>query len=170
MKKSDRQRERKMKFDQIEKLIKLLDESSINEFRYETEEVNLRICKNSSVQYVTAESVSAQAQPGSASKSAEVAIVKEAQPVAEPSVDNSADDLYEITSPMVGTFYASSNPDAPPFVEVGSKVKKNTVVCMLEAMKLFNQIEAEVSGEIAEICVENGQFVEYGQPLFRVKL
>ena len=77
---------------------------------------------------------------------------------------------HEITAPMVGTFYAAPAPDAEPYVKVGSKVKKDTVVCIVEAMKLFNEIEAEVEGEIVEILVENGQLVEYGQPLFLVKL
>ncbi len=70
---------------------------------------------------------------------------------------------------MVGTFYASSSPEAGPYVTAGSKVNENTVVCIVEAMKLFNEIEAEVKGEIVEVLVENGQLVEYGQPLFLVK-
>lgn len=70
---------------------------------------------------------------------------------------------------MVGTFYQSPSPDADPYVKVGSKVQKNTVVCIIEAMKLFNEIEAEVDGEIVEVLVKDGQLVEYGQPLFLVK-
>ncbi len=70
---------------------------------------------------------------------------------------------------MVGTFYASSSPDAPPYVMVGDRVSKDSVVCIVEAMKLFNEIEADVEGEIVEILVNNGQLVEYGQPLFLVK-
>ncbi|PWG67687.1 acetyl-CoA carboxylase biotin carboxyl carrier protein, partial [Enterobacter mori] len=79
------------------------------------------------------------------------------------------ENLHKITSPMVGTFYASSSPEAGPYVTAGSKVNENTVVCIVEAMKLFNEIEAEVKGEIDEVLVENGQLVEYGQPLFLVK-
>lgn len=78
------------------------------------------------------------------------------------------ENLHKITSPMVGTFYASSSPEAT-YVNQGSKVSENTVVCIVEAMKLFNEIEAEVKGEIVEVLVENGQLVEYGQPLFLVK-
>ena len=77
--------------------------------------------------------------------------------------------LAKIVSPMVGTFYKASAEDAPPFVKIGDEVDKSTVVCILEAMKLFNEIEAEMTGEIAEVLVENGQLVEYGQPLFLVK-
>lgn len=70
---------------------------------------------------------------------------------------------------MVGTFYSKPNPDSDVFVKVGDRVEKDTVVCIVEAMKLFNEITADVSGEIVEVLVENGELVEYGQPLFRVK-
>lgn len=77
--------------------------------------------------------------------------------------------LREITSPMVGTFYASPAPDAQPFVKIGQKVDETTVVCIIEAMKVMNEIKAEISGEILEVLVENGEPVEFGQPLFLVK-
>lgn len=76
--------------------------------------------------------------------------------------------LLEIKSPTVGTFYAAANPESPPFVKVGAKVTPSTVVCVIEAMKIFNEIQAECSGAIVEILVENQQPVEYGQVLFRV--
>src|SRR5699024_1984063 len=76
---------------------------------------------------------------------------------------------YEIVSPMVGTLYSAPSPGKDPFVIKGSSVTKDSVVCIVEAMKLFNEIEAEVSGEIVEVLVEDGELVEYGQPLFRVK-
>ncbi len=75
----------------------------------------------------------------------------------------------EVKSPMVGTFYRASNPDKPPFVEIGSKIKKGDVVCVIEAMKLFNEIESEVSGTIVKVLVGNSQPVEYDQPLFIVE-
>ncbi|MGE0434687.1 MAG: acetyl-CoA carboxylase biotin carboxyl carrier protein [Planctomycetota bacterium] len=77
--------------------------------------------------------------------------------------------LVEIKSPMVGTFYTQQSPDTPPYVEVGTEVNAETVVCIIEAMKVFNEIKAEVSGEIVEILVGNSEPVEYGQPLFLVK-
>lgn len=82
-----------------------------------------------------------------------------------------ADDasLHKITSPMVGTFYQAPSPDAPAYVKVGDKVGEETIVCIVEAMKLFNEIEAEIKGEIVEVLVKDGQLVEYGQPLFLVK-
>ncbi|MGB0333137.1 MAG: acetyl-CoA carboxylase biotin carboxyl carrier protein, partial [Planctomycetota bacterium] len=77
--------------------------------------------------------------------------------------------VEEITSPMIGTFYASPSPDADPFTAVGDRVGDESVVCIIEAMKVMNEIKAECSGEIVEILVENGEPVEYGQPLFLVK-
>ena len=79
------------------------------------------------------------------------------------------DDYKIIKSPMVGTFYASSSPTTEPFVKVGDNVKKGQVVCIVEAMKLMNEIESEFDGEIAEICMENEDMVEYGTPLFKIK-
>ncbi|WP_420912522.1 acetyl-CoA carboxylase biotin carboxyl carrier protein [Listeria floridensis] len=81
----------------------------------------------------------------------------------------SSEDLDVITSPMVGTFYTSGSPGDEAFVQVGSSVSSNTVVCVIEAMKLFNDITADMNGEIAEILVSNGELVEYGQPLFKVR-
>lgn len=76
--------------------------------------------------------------------------------------------LVQIKSPMVGTFYAAPNPDSPPFVQAGSEVKPNTVVCIVEAMKVFNEIKAELAGTIHQVLVKNEDAVEYGQPLFSV--
>ena len=73
-----------------------------------------------------------------------------------------------IKSPMVGTFYASSAPDKPPYVQKGDKIKKGQVVCIVEAMKLMNEIESEFEGEIAEVCIQDGDIVEYGTPLFKI--
>jgi acetyl-CoA carboxylase biotin carboxyl carrier protein len=89
-----------------------------------------------------------------------------ASPAATPAV---ASGLTDIKAPMVGTFYRSPSPTAASFVEVGSKVKVGDVLCIIEAMKLMNEIKAEIAGEIAEICAENGSPIEYGQPLFRIK-
>lgn len=84
--------------------------------------------------------------------------------------ENKEEENYKIIkSPMVGTFYASSSPTTEPFVKVGDKVKKGQVVCIVEAMKLMNEIESEFDGEIAEICMKNEDMVEYGTPLFKIK-
>lgn len=82
----------------------------------------------------------------------------------------SEEKMHKITSPMVGTFYSKPSPDAPDYVKKGDKVNNDSVVCIVEAMKLMNELEAEVSGEIVEVLVENGQLVEYGQPLFLVRV
>jgi acetyl-CoA carboxylase biotin carboxyl carrier protein len=86
-----------------------------------------------------------------------------------PAASEEETDLVEITSPMVGTFYASPDPDSPPFVTVGAEVHASTVVCILEAMKVFNEIKAEISGTIERVLAKNEQPVEYGQPLFAVR-
>lgn len=156
-----------LKINEIHELIKRIDESSINEFVYEIEGVSLKLKKNEA----PAVNVTGQAQavPAAYAPAPQAAKpeAREAAPVQEaPKQD---ENLHKITSPMVGTFYASSSPEAGPYVNQGSKVSENTVVCIVEAMKLFNEIEAEVKGEIVEVLVENGQLVEYGQPLFLVK-
>ena len=92
--------------------------------------------------------------------------VKTEEPPAPTATD---ENLHKITSPMVGTFYGAPSPDADNYVKKGDKVTKDSVVCIVEAMKLMNELEAEVEGEIVEILAENGQLVEYGQPLFLVK-
>ena len=94
---------------------------------------------------------------------------KPAEPVAEKFSEPSSDSrLTIIKSPMVGTFYAQPDPDSPPYVKIGDHVGPETTVCIVEAMKVFNQIPAEVSGKIVSVLVENGQSVEFGQPLFKV--
>ncbi|MDA1474892.1 acetyl-CoA carboxylase biotin carboxyl carrier protein [Bacillus changyiensis] len=157
-----------LNIDEIRQLIKLIDESSIDEFTYENEgsKIELKKRNNQPVQMVQeAPVVSTQASPAQTQV--------QQPPVQEKPVNQEAasahENLHKITSPMVGTFYASSSPDADPYVTIGSKINDSTVVCIVEAMKLFNEIEAEVKGEIVEVLVENGQLVEYGQPLFLVK-
>ncbi len=156
-----------LKINEIHELIKRIDESSIDEFVYEIEGVSLKLKKNEA----PAVNVTGQAQavPAAYAPAPQAAKpeAREAAPAQEaPKQD---ENLHKITSPMVGTFYASSSPEAGLYVNQGSKVSENTVVCIVEAMKLFNEIEAEVKGEIVEVLVENGQLVEYGQPLFLVK-
>ena len=80
-----------------------------------------------------------------------------------------SEDYKIVKSPMVGTFYSKSSPDAKAYVEVGSKVKKGDILCIVEAMKLMNEIESEFDGEIAEVCVKDGEMVDYGKPLFKIK-
>ena len=88
---------------------------------------------------------------------------------AVPEIPDLKDDVKIITAPLVGTFYSSPSPDSEPYVKIGDKVSKGMIVCIIEAMKIMNEIESEADGEIAEILVENNSPVEYGQPLFRLK-
>jgi acetyl-CoA carboxylase biotin carboxyl carrier protein len=122
---------------------------------------------------ITLEMAGANAQPiiqyaaPAALPAAPVAAPAASAPASAPA--EAASNLKEITSPMVGSFYASPSPDAPPYVAVGQTVTPETVVCIIEAMKVMNEIKAEVSGVIAEIVAENGKPVQFGQALFRVK-
>lgn len=166
-----------MKIQEIREIIKLVDGSSIEEFSYEFEGVKVKMKKSGSG--IAQQTSSSLAQTNQAPKAVEApsapAPTKESeaerlvsQEVPEIPV-NSDSEYHKILSPMVGTFYESPSPDEAAYVQVGSKVTADQVVCIVEAMKLFNEIEAEVDGEIAEILVKDGQLVEYGQPLFLVK-
>ncbi|MFS8185658.1 acetyl-CoA carboxylase biotin carboxyl carrier protein [Rossellomorea marisflavi] len=157
-----------LKIQEIREIIKLVDQSSVDEFTYEHEGSKIKLKKNAvqqvqAVQEVREPAVQAIQQAPAAAAPAP----KQESPAAEAPADQS--NLHTITSPMVGTFYQSSSPESGAYVKLGSKVDENSVVCIVEAMKLFNEIEAEVKGEIAEILVKDGQLVEYGQPLFLVK-
>lgn len=164
-----------LKVQEIRELIKLVDQSSIDEFVYEHEGYKIKMKKNLGERMVVSQPTTpataavevVQPQvvtPVQVSQPVVQETVKEA-PISEPAQEN----LHKITSPMVGTFYQSPSPDTDVYVKVGSKVSKDSTVCIVEAMKLFNEIEAEVNGEIVEVLVKDGQLVEYGQPLFLVK-
>ena len=162
-----------MKIQEIREIIKLVDGSSIDEFTYESEGTKVKLKKNASVGQSmpaqapeTVKTPVAQAAPPPAAATKEEAVTTEDAPEI---AAQQAEDLHQIVSPMVGTFYQSPSPEEEPYVQTGTKVTSDQVVCIVEAMKLFNEIEAEVDGEIAEILVKDGQLVEYGQPLFLVK-
>lgn len=168
-----------MKIQEIREIIKLVDQSSIDEFSYEFDGVKVKMKKNSSspsqsaaVQTKAAEEPAQASAPAAPKQAEAVEAAPTEQPVQTEAADTgkaSNEDLHKILSPMVGTFYQSPSPEEEAYVAVGTKVSADQVVCIVEAMKLFNEIEAEVDGEIAEILVKDGQLVEYGQPLFLVK-
>ncbi|WP_017755728.1 acetyl-CoA carboxylase biotin carboxyl carrier protein [Calidifontibacillus oryziterrae] len=169
-----------LKIQEIRELIRLMDQSSVNELTYEEDGCKVKLKKNNgvSVSAVVPEVVQApvavppvQAAPQVTQSAPKAEVKVEAAPVEVKEVSANVDDanLHKIVSPMVGTFYAAPSPEEADYVKVGDKVKANSVVCIVEAMKLFNEIEAEVEGEIVEVLVKNGQLVEYGQPLFLVK-
>lgn len=163
------------KLSEIKELIKLVDQTSIHELEVENEGTKLSIRKQDKAEQAVV--AAAPAAPVAVPQvsiapvaAAPAAVAPQAEPaaVAAPAAE-SAEQLHEITSPMVGTFYSAPSPTSPAYVQAGDNVTAKTVVCIVEAMKLMNEIEAEVKGEIVKVLVENGQLVEYGQPLFLVR-
>jgi len=161
------------KIQEIREIIKLVDSSSIDEFVYEVDGAKVKLKKNNIVVTETVapkKEVVAPVVQQSAPAEAPVAApakVEEAPAAAAPAINDPS--LHKIVSPMVGTFYSAASPEMPSFVNVGDRVGEKTTVCIIEAMKLMNELEAEIKGEIVSVLAENGQLVEYGQPLFLVK-
>lgn len=147
-----------MNIKKIRELVEMMNESGLTEVEVEQEGQKIKLTKNSkgNIEQVSQEKVVA-------------------QPVNQPVAQQKAPEEYarknlkEITSPMVGTFYRSSNPDAEPYVQEGDIVKKGDVVCIVEAMKLMNEVKSEVSGRIREVMAENAEPIEFGQVLFTVE-
>lgn len=137
-------------------MIALMNDNELTELELEKDGLKLRLKKGSGqIEQIITKAPAATLQ-ASAEKQVEVAAKQE-------------EDLIEIKSPMVGTFYRASSPESPPFVDIGSQVSADTSICIIEAMKLMNEIKAEVKGKIKEILVENGSPIEFGQVLFRVE-
>ncbi|MBU8904990.1 acetyl-CoA carboxylase biotin carboxyl carrier protein [Desertibacillus haloalkaliphilus] len=166
-----------LKINEIKELIRAVDRSTVGELIIKGEsKEQITIRKQGAVTVdQTAAPAPAPVQETQAPAPAPAAPVKEEAPKqeeqqeAKPAANLDDETLHKITSPMVGTFYSAPSPDADPYVKAGDKVSTDSVVCIVEAMKLMNELEAEVNGEIVEVLVENGQLVEYGQPLFLVK-
>lgn len=153
-----------MDFKQIQELIKIINKSNISELSIEQEAFKITIKqKDNEIQQVYA-------VPATAPVQVAAPVAPAATPAAATApVAAKADNLVTIKSPMIGTFYRSGGPDKPPFVNVGDEVNTGKVVCIIEAMKLFNEIESEVSGKIVKVLVEDASPVEYDQPLFLVE-
>jgi acetyl-CoA carboxylase biotin carboxyl carrier protein len=157
-----------MDIKQIQDLIRFVSKSGVNEVSIEQKDFKITIKTNQAPTYVTA-SVPAEAQVAAAAPVA-AAPAPAAQPVAAPTAPAADTSKYiTIKSPMIGTFYRSASPDKPLFVNVGDEIEVGQVLCIIEAMKLFNEIESEVSGRIVKILVDNASPVEYDQPLFLVE-
>ncbi|MCH7413966.1 acetyl-CoA carboxylase biotin carboxyl carrier protein [Belliella sp. R4-6] len=154
-----------MKAKEIQDLIDFISNSGLAEVKIETDEFKLSIKKNSETQYVSTSPTPAPAAPASTPVPAPAATPS--VPAAAPKEDDTSKYL-EIKSPMIGTFYRTPNPDSDNFVNVGDVVKAGQTVCIIEAMKLFNEIESEISGKIVKVLVDNATPVEYDQPLFLV--
>jgi len=152
-----------MREDEIKRLVKIVEESNIGELVIKRWGKTIKISKHnwSGGNNMQTHTVMPTAAPPPAVEKEVVKDVHSEAPKGKPD--------KEIKSPMVGTYYSAPAPDADPYVEVGKTVKKGQVLCIIEAMKLMNEIESELSGKIVEILVENGQPVEYNQPLFRLE-
>jgi acetyl-CoA carboxylase biotin carboxyl carrier protein len=155
--------------DQLHQLLALLGDSDIQELKLEGDDFRLEVRRNLPG-VAPAAVVQAAAAPLQALPLPAAAAPLPATPSAPPPpAAASRGDLLEVTAPMVATFYRSAAPGEPPFVEVGARIKVGQTVCILEAMKLMNELESEVGGEVVEILVENGTPVEFGQVLMRVR-
>jgi len=168
---SEPKKQTEMKTSEIRDLIDFIAQSGLNEVDIETKELKLHVKREpdqkvlkASSQVMAAPVAIAPAPATSAAAVATPVITKTEAPVAV-----SSKTTVEIKSPMIGTFYRTANPDSPPFISVGDKVTKGQTVCIIEAMKLFNEIESEVSGTIVKVMVENSSPVEYDQVLFIVE-
>jgi acetyl-CoA carboxylase biotin carboxyl carrier protein len=148
-----------MNIKEIKELIELIQESAVEEFEMEDSGVRVWIRKSPDQRRGP--------EVGTPAPSSSVA----AGAVPEPPQEEIAEEEFHVfAAPIVGTFYITPKPDAEPFVRIGDQVTKSSVLCIIEAMKIFNQIECDVEGEIVSILVENGQPVEYGEPLFEIRL
>ncbi len=163
-----------MDLKQIKLIVDLMKRSDLTEFEVEEEGFKIKIKRNSgeAPTVALAPNYSAHPFPAASTEPARPAPAAPAAASAAAPATPASDDagFAYVKSPMVGTFYRSPSPDSPPFADVGTKVEDKSVVCIIEAMKIMNEIQAEVKGTIVEILVENGQPVEYGQRLFKVKV
>ncbi len=151
----------KIDYEEITRLVSFLEEKRLTHFELEVEGLKIKISRAvGSAPFPEKISV-----PGSSSQTGN----EKASLPEEAHSHESSDNLHYVTSPMVGTFYRSPDPNSPPFVDVGDEVKKKQTLCLIEAMKLMNEIECDVEGVIKEIYAENGKPVEYGQKLFAVQ-
>ena len=148
---------------QLRDLLEQLSKSDIQEFRLEGEDFRLEVRRNLPASVMAVPATALHAAPAAAPE------VPPSVPSPPPAAAASRSDLQAITAPMVGTFYRSPAPGEDPFVELGTRIKAGQTVCILEAMKLMNELESEVAGEVVEILVENGTPVEFGQVLMRIR-
>jgi acetyl-CoA carboxylase biotin carboxyl carrier protein len=154
--------------DNLRALLELLTEQDVAEFEHESEGVRVRVVRSHAApaggyNYAAPMQLAAGHGPGPGGTGAAAGAGAAAATEAEPT------DVFDVTSPFVGTFYRSPSPEAPSFVEVGSVIRPGQTLCIVEAMKLMNEIEAELSGTVIECFAQNGKSVEFGQKLFRIK-
>ena len=154
-----------MDISDLKEILRILEAQDITEFELEQDGVKLRVCRASAAPVRVDAAPPAPAPAGLATSAAPAAPAAAAPPPApEPAPDGTL-----VKSPIVGTFYRAPDPNSPPFVSVGDRVKVGQVLCIIEAMKLMNEIEAEMAGEVTRVHPENGQPVQYGDPLFTIR-
>lgn len=164
-----------MNSKEIKELVEFLIEKDVTEFELERGDVKMRIKRGAQVQVVQAPIAPVIAAPIAAAPAAITPTVSAAAPAttpgpaAPPAAAAEDEGLHVVKSPIVGTFYESPSPGAPPFIKPGDHVAAGQVLCIVEAMKLMNEIESDVAGEVVKALVSNGQPVEYGQPLFAIR-
>jgi acetyl-CoA carboxylase biotin carboxyl carrier protein len=156
-----------MKAKELQELLDFIAKSGLNKVNIETEEFKISVQREPPTKQVVSMSAAPVAAP--APQPAAAPAAAPAPAAATPAATPAAAAHTPLKSPMIGTFYRSSGPDAPAFVQVGDTVEKGQVICIIEAMKLFNEIEAEQSGRIVKVLVENATPVEYDQPLFLIE-
>ena len=160
-----------MDLDQLRQILTLVQEHELSEFEFEQDGLRLFVRKHG-VANTHAAPLPAAAQTGAAASPAPAAVMPVAPPAAVPAptaAEQAEIELAIVKSPIVGTFYRSPEPGASSFVEIGSAVKKGQVLCIIEAMKLMNEIDSEYDGEVVNVYVENGQPVQYGERLFAIR-
>ena len=139
----------------VREILRLIDESDVDELRVEIDDLSLHVVRGGAVPPAQLPVPPTRAEGG-------------AEPT-PPAESAAADGLLLVSAPMLGTFYRAEAPGAPPFVDVGGRVEEDTIVCLIEVMKMMNAIPAGVAGTIVAVCAENAELVEYGAPLFRVQ-
>lgn len=149
----------KIDYKEIMKIIEILEERNLSEFELEVEGFKIKITRGQP----------RSATPKSPSLSGSIPDTEISAQSVDPSSNEGRNNLHFITSPMVGTFYRAPDPSSPPFVEIGETINKNQTLCIIEAMKLMNEIESDMDGVLEDIYVENGKPVEYGKKLFAIK-
>lgn len=160
----------KMDLDYLKKLIKLLDSSGVAELEIEEDGTKLRLSKPRPKIAAGATPLTIAPQQIAPPAIQEITLTASGEEAKQISAGESrSENIYEVKSPMVGTFYRAPSPDADPYVAVGSTVSPGSVLCIIEAMKLMNEIESEFDGTVKEILVENEQMVEFGQPMFVIE-
>jgi acetyl-CoA carboxylase biotin carboxyl carrier protein len=157
-----------MKAKEIQDLIDFISKSGLDEVNIETEEFKIKVKKNTEAKVIQAAAPAPQPAAAPAPSPSPAPAAPAPSAGGEKPAANDDDKYIAIKSPMIGTFYRTPNPDNPAFVNVGDSVKVGDTVCIVEAMKLFNEIESDVSGKIVKILVDNATPVEYDQPLFLV--